>query len=67
LFTTSVRERLALDLLGDHEERLPGARHLLEQREQVLHRRDLLLVDEDVGILEHDLHPVGVAHEVGER
>src|SRR5438105_1641227 len=45
-------ERLTLHLFGDDEERLAGARHLLEQREQVLHRGDLLLVDEDVRILE---------------
>ena len=31
------RERLALDVLGDDEERLARARDLLEQREQVLH------------------------------
>src|SRR5206468_3299397 len=58
-------QRLALDLLRDDEERLPGAHHLLEQREQVLHDRDLLLVDEEVGVLEHRLHPVDVGHEVG--
>src|SRR5438876_2990752 len=56
---------LALDFLGDDEERLPGARHLLQQREQVLHDRDPLLVDQDVGVLEHRLHPIDVGHEVG--
>jgi hypothetical protein len=50
------RERLALDVLGDDEQRLALLGDLLEQRQQVLHRRDLLLVDEDVGVLEHGLH-----------
>ena len=35
-----------LPLLGD----------LLEHRQQVLHAGDLLLVDEDVGVLEDDFH-----------
>ena len=41
-------ERLALDVLGDDEQRAALLRDLLEHREQVLHRRDLLVVDEDV-------------------
>src|SRR5262245_55758174 len=57
-------ECLALGFLGDHQQRLAGARHLLEQWKQVLHRRDLLLVDEDVGVLEHGLHAIGVGDEV---
>jgi hypothetical protein len=40
-------ERLALDVLGDHEEALARLRHLLEQREEVLHHGDLLLVQQD--------------------
>jgi hypothetical protein len=41
------------------------AGHLLEQRQQVLHRADLLLVDQDDRVLEHDFHALGVGHEVG--
>ena len=37
------RERLALDVLGDDEERLLRAGNRLEHREEVLHVRDLLL------------------------
>ena len=59
------RQRLALDLLRNDQERFAPARHLLEQRQQVLHDADLLLVNEDIGILEHALHPLGVGHEVG--
>src|SRR5437660_8611982 len=58
------RQRLALDVLGDDEERLAGSGDLLQQREHVLHHADLLLVDEDERILEHDLHALGVRHEV---
>src|SRR5215467_8643756 len=56
---------LALHVLGDDEEGLARARHLLEQREHILHDADLLLVDQDEGILEHALHPLGVRNEVG--
>ena len=35
------------------------------QRQQVLHRRDLLLVQEDIPVLEHRLHPLRVGDEVG--
>ena len=48
-------QRLALDVLGDDEERLALTGDLLEDREEVLHRRDLLLVDEDLGVLEDRL------------
>src|SRR5436305_842752 len=58
------RQRLALDVLGDDEEGLAGSGDLLQQREHVLHHADLLLVDEDEGVLEHDLHSLGVCHEV---
>ena len=59
------RERLAVDVLGDDHERTARARHLLEQRQEVLHRADLLLVDQDDGILEHDFHALRIRHEVG--
>src|SRR2546427_753339 len=48
------RERLALDLLGDDHERLAGLRHALEQRQEVAHARDLLLEEEEDGLLELD-------------
>ena len=58
-------ERLALDVLRDDQQRPTEARHLLEHRQQVLHRRDLLLVNQDDRVLEHDFHALGVGHEVG--
>src|SRR5690606_31106117 len=58
-------ERFALDVLGDDHERLAGLDDLLEDGQEVLQRADLLLVDEDVGVLEHRLHGLGVGDEVG--
>src|SRR2546425_9610394 len=58
------RQRLALDVLGDDEERLAGSGDLLQQRQHVLHHADLFLVDENERILEHDLHALGIRHEV---
>ena len=46
------RQRLALDVLGDDQERLADLHHGLEDRQQRLQRGELLLVDEDVGVLE---------------
>ena len=62
------RERLALDVLGDDQQRLAALRDLLEQREQVLQVRDLLLVDQDVGVLELALPSPSVSvTKYGER
>ena len=58
-------QRLALDVLGDDEQRAPHARHLLEHRQQILHRADLLLVNQDHRVFENHFHPLGVGHEVG--
>ncbi len=57
-------QRFAFHFLGDHQQRLARARDLLENRQQVLHVADLLIVNEDVGILEDALHALGVGHEV---
>jgi hypothetical protein len=46
------RQRLALDVLGDDQQRLALLGDLLEHRQQVLHVGDLLLVDQDVGVLQ---------------
>ena len=58
-------QRLALDVLGDDQQRPAHAGDLLEHRQQVLHRADLLLVDQDDRVLEHHFHALGVGHEVG--
>ena len=53
------RERLAFHVLGDDQEGLAELGDLLEDGEEVLHVRDLLLVDQDERVLEHALHPLG--------
>ena len=58
------RERLAVDVLGDDEQRLAQLHGLLERRQQLLDARDLLVGDEDGRVLEHGLHALGVGHEV---
>ena len=58
-------QRLVLDLLGDDEQRLAGLHHGFQQRQDRLQAGELLLVDEDVGVLQLDRHLVGVGDEVG--
>ena len=59
------RERLALDVLGDDQQRLARLDDLLEHRQQIADRADLRVRDEDVGILEDRLHPLLVGDHVG--
>src|SRR5208282_5532794 len=54
----------AFDLLGDEEEGLADLGDLLQQGEQVLEIADLLLVDQDIGVLQLGFHRLGVGHEV---
>ena len=58
-------EGVAVDVFRDDDEGLAGLHGLLEQGQQVLHGGDLLLVDEDVGVLERGFHAVGIGDEVG--
>ena len=53
-------EGLALDFLGDDEERLAALGDGLEEREELLEVGDLLLVDEHVGVLEDGLLGLGM-------
>jgi len=57
-------QSLALDVLGDDDERARGLHDLLEHRDQVAHGGDLRTHEEDVGVVEHRLHAIGVGHEV---
>ncbi len=59
------RQGLALDVLGDDQQRLARLHDLLQDREQVLDGGDLAVDDQDVGVVEDGLHPLGVGHEVG--
>ena len=58
------REALALDVLGDDQQRLAALHHLLEHRQDVPHGADFLVGDEDVGVLQHRLHAVLVGDHV---
>ena len=46
------RERFAIDVFGDDQQRLAGLRDLLEQRQQIADVADLLVVQQDVRIVE---------------
>src|ERR1700733_3040706 len=59
------RQRFALDVLSNDEERLARLHHGLKDGEHRLQRGQLLLVDEDVGILELGQHLLGVCDEIG--
>ena len=58
------RKRLALDVLGDDQQRLSGLRDLLEQRQHVGQRADLLAVQQHQRVLEHRFLSVEVGDEV---
>src|ERR1700756_3799165 len=58
-------ESFAFDVFSDDHQRLAGLHHGLEQRQQLVQRGELLLVDEDVGVLHLNAHLVGVGDEVG--
>src|SRR6185437_1765895 len=57
--------RLALDVLGDDDERLARLHHRLEHRQHGLKAGQLLFVQEDVGVLQLSNHLLGVGDEVG--
>ena len=59
------REGLALDGLGDDQQRALRLHDLLEDGDQVANRGDLLLVNQDVGVLQLALHRVVADREVG--
>ncbi len=60
-------ERLTLDILRDDEHGLAALGHLLQNREQLLHGRDLLVVDQDVGVVQHRLHLLRIGDEIGRQ
>ncbi len=57
-------ERLAVDVLGNDQQRLLRLRDLLQQRQQVADRGDLALVQQHVRVIERGFHPLGVGNEV---
>ena len=59
------RERLALDVLGNDQKRLPRLDDRLKNRQHRLKRRQLLLVDQDINVLELGNHLLRIGDEVG--
>src|SRR6266851_3867323 len=55
----------AVDVLSDDQERLAHLGGLFEQWQQILHRADLLFVDQDVHVLEYTFHALRIGHKVG--
>src|SRR4029078_7380452 len=58
------RKRFAFNVLGDDQHGLAELRNLLEQRQQIFHRADFLLVDQDQRIFEHCFHALRIRDEV---
>ena len=58
-------QRLAFDVFGDDQQRLAGLHDGFEHRQHRLQAGQLLLVDQDVGVLELGDHLLGVGDEVG--
>src|SRR5690348_1135394 len=58
------RQRLALHILRNDEQRATRLRHLLEHRQEVLHGGDLLVMHEHVRVLEHCFHLLRIGDEV---
>ena len=57
-------QRFSFDILGDDQQRAAHLRNLLQKRQQVLHRADLLFMNQDQGILQHTLHTIRIRYEV---
>ena len=58
-------ERLALDVLGDDDERLAGLHDGFENRQQGLQRRQFLFMDENVRVFQLGDHLLGIGDEIG--
>ena len=57
-------QSLPVNVLGHDKQAAVGGNNLLQQGEQVVHRRDLAGVNEDVRILDHSLHAILVGDHV---
>src|SRR5579883_309824 len=58
------RERFAVNVFGDDEQRLAALRNALEQWNQVFHRADFLFVNQDVGVVQSHFHALWIGNEV---
>src|SRR5882762_5514600 len=58
-------ESLALDVFRNNYKRLAALNNGFQQRKQFIQLRQLLFIDEDVGVFHFNAHLVGVGDEVG--
>jgi len=58
-------KRFAFDVFRDNHKRLAALHYCFQQRKQFIQLRELLFVDEDVGIFHFNAHLVGVGDEIG--
>src|SRR5699024_8418713 len=56
---------VALHVLGDDQQLLAGLNHLLQQGQQLLDVGNLLIGDEDEGVVQNGLHLLGVGDHIG--
>ena len=57
-------ERFALDVFRNDQQRTTHLGDLFQDRKEVFHRADFLLVNEDEGVLEGTLHTIRVGDEI---
>src|SRR5258706_10190032 len=55
---------LALNFFSNDQQRLAQLGRLFEQRQQILHRADFLLVDQNICVLQHAFHPFRIGDEI---
>ncbi|CAI8155993.1 MAG: Uncharacterised protein [Synechococcus sp. CC9902] len=53
-----------LNILSDDQQRFAGASDLLKDRNQILNKADLLVGEQDVGLIQNRFHPLGIGREV---
>src|SRR6266702_4187631 len=61
------REGFVFDFLGDDKQRPSGLGHLLQERKQIADVGDLLVVQKNIGVLQHRHLLFGVVDEIGRQ
>ena len=57
-------ESFLLNVLSNDQQGLASAGNLFEHRHQILYQANLLVSEENVGLIQHSLHPLSVSGEV---
>ena len=65
LIDHECRQRLAVDILGDDQQRTAALGYRFQDAHELLHRRDLLVGNQDIGLVQLGLHLFGVGDEIG--